>query len=186
MRCAVRIRLFSPRLLANCLQGRRFFISPRRWRAGADSQGNVGHLCFVLLLFDRSGCARPPSEAEGNVCLPLGASCPLINLFSFGRCVMCLARVGVGVGVGNRSQSALGAMPSPDRDFGVILIFFQRVNKHVVLDGACPFDQCWAGRAHFKIYVHRSSSWTGCSLICAHNDVVFLLYTPSVLKLKSF
>ena len=118
----MRIRLFSPRFLANCLHGRRFFISPLRWRTGADSQGNVGHLCFVLLLFRR---ARPPSEAEGNVCLPLGASCPLINLFSFGRCVMCLARVGVGVGVGNRSQSALGAMPSPDRDFGCHFFFFE-------------------------------------------------------------
>jgi hypothetical protein len=57
---AVRMRLFSPRLPANWLHGHRFF-KPRRAYDGADSQGNVGHLCFVFLLF-RRGC-------EGNVCL---------------------------------------------------------------------------------------------------------------------
>lgn len=48
-------------LSANCLHGHRFF-SP----TGTDSQGNVGHLCSVFLLF-RRGLGE--LEGEGNVCL---------------------------------------------------------------------------------------------------------------------
>lgn len=120
---AVRMRLFSPRLRANWLHGHRFF-KPRRAYDGADSQGNVGHLCFVFLLFRRGW----------GECLFAPLCCLSVEIaFKFVW--------------GNRSQSAsessicLGpyiCMPSPDRDW---VWFWKGLLTYTtqVVDG-CPLD----------------------------------------------
>lgn len=65
MRCVVRMRLFSKPgslLRANCLHGRLCLV--RRSAPGAGSQGNVGHLCFVFLLFDRFVSPAAPRRVD--------------------------------------------------------------------------------------------------------------------------
>ena len=143
-------------------------------------------LCSLAV---RSFRVRAAAERGRGECFVFVCRCMpplLIYCLSVGGVCLAIARVGVG----NRPQSARsgGHMPSPDRYFGCHFIFL----KHV-LDGACPFAtgnglyaECMkvlpsasmlARPGRILKYVHRSSSWIICSLICcAHNDVVFLLY----------